>query len=64
MSQVSEWTEELQKTLKVVREERDGVRRQLDKEKQLLKEARKIKEALEEKTAQLENENEGSNFKR
>lgn len=56
VKQVQEWGDELQKTLKVVREERENLARELEREKQLLEETRLIKEALEEKKENVEHE--------
>lgn len=46
----------MQKTLKVVREERENLARELEREKQLLEETRLIKEALEEKKENVEHD--------
>lgn len=51
--QVTEWGEELQSTLKVVREERESLAKELEREKRLLEETRLIKEALLEKQEEL-----------
>ena len=51
--QVTEWGEELQSTLKVVREERESLAKELEREKRLLEETRLIQEALLEKQEEL-----------
>ena len=58
--QVQEWGNELQKTLKVVREERENLAKELEREKQLLEETRLIKEALEKKKDNVEHDRNSS----
>ena len=58
--QVQEWGDELQKTLKVVREERENLAKELEREKQLLEETRLIKEALEKKKDNVEHDRNSS----
>ena len=50
----------MQKTLKVVREERENIAKELEREKQLLDETRSIKEALEIKKDSVEHERSNS----
>ena len=50
----------MQKTLKVVREERENLAKELEREKQLLDETRLIKEALEMKKDGIEHERSNS----
>ena len=47
--QVPEWTEQLEKTLQTVKEEREELVRSLEAERVLLEETRLIQKALEEK---------------
>ena len=50
----------MQKTLKVVREERENLAKELEREKQLLEETRLIKEALEKKKDNVEHDRNSS----
>ena len=63
-AQVCEWTEELEKMLKAVREERVSLARELEEEKLLLQESRTVISALEEKRGQVRGENGGRSSER
>ena len=63
-AQVCEWTEELEKMLKAVREERAWLARELEEEKLLLPETKAIGVALEEKRGRVRSDNGGRSSER
>ena len=63
-AQVCEWTEELEKMLKAMREERAWLARELEEEKLLLQESRTVRAALEEKRGRVRGENGGRSGER